>query len=726
MKETNYDTSRFDIWASRLHQRFSFLASLQFAKEGIVSHVYPYEAHKKAFGHDLLGEKRRDKGAIKAIQDKKSTFVGPIKLIQNDKYAIIARLPIFTETEKRFWGFSTVLVYIESFLGDSIEYIHKAGFDFSLKGSLGQDKNPAFYSSIDHDVQADFQKRFFINVPNGTWTLTLQPKDEMQSYAGVTFFLSFLMALVLSWVLFRYEKRAYESPQKEIESSKHFQLYLERTPLTVLLVTPKGEISYANSAALKTFEYEAKELIGKNVHDTIIPSKYQSYTDHIINDLKKGDMHAHGKHSNKTKYGKELLFEWYNTPLLDTEGETETILSIGIDVTQKEAQQRVINEQQKEATTIFETTTDGLAIMNENGDFIRINSAFCKLLEYEQNELIEKNCLDLIIKEEREKLQEVLANVAKGKKIGNYEYTCLSKNDKRLAFSVSCALLSENHLFFSFRDMTKKKELETKLLTLNKELEERISIEIAKRRKQDQILIQQAKLASMGEMIEAIAHQWRQPLTSVAAALFNIQEAFEEGELDAKYLDTLTGAAEKNIMFMSETIDDFRNYFTPTKEKVDFSIQKTLQNALSIVSAQMKAHNIDIHLEEKKEVIVNGYPNEFTQVLVNILGNAKDAIDEKIEKKGMKKGEGYIDLDIIEQEKSVIITVKDNGGGILLEVKERVFEPYYTTKEQGKGTGIGLYMSKMIIEGNMHGTLEVLNDQEGAVFKITLQRSHHG
>lgn len=253
--------------------------------------------------------------------------------------------------------------------------------------------------------------------------------------------------------------------------------------------------------------------------------------------------------------------------------------------------------------------------------------------------------------------------------------------------------------------------------------------------KKEQLLIQQAKLAAMGEMVGAIAHQWRQPLSTIGGSLINIEESFEDGDLSAAYLKKQLDSAEKNLAFMSKTIDDFRNFFAPTKSKTDFCVQRAVLNAISIVHAQMQDNNIAMKLhfddttltefsmdtEIKKSVFVNGYPNEFTQVLVNLFANAKDAMLSH-----SPEG-GQIDISISLKEEDVLISVKDNGGGIPEEILERVFEPYFTTKEQGKGTGIGLYMSKMIIEENMNGKLSAYNKDNGAVFEIQLGKAiNHG
>jgi len=268
---------------------------------------------------------------------------------------------------------------------------------------------------------------------------------------------------------------------------------------------------------------------------------------------------------------------------------------------------------------------------------------------------------------------------------------------------------------------------------------QKVAEQLEANRQKEQLVIQQSKMAAMGEMIGAIAHQWRQPLSIIGGSLINIEESYDENELTKEYLKKQIDSAEKNLLFMSKTIDDFRNFFSPSKSKTDFSVYNNLLNSISIMNAQMESHQISITYDvkdsnantkttENEEILdnhfmTNGFSNEFSQVLVNLFANAKDAIEENIQRGMLSKGEGAILITLFNEKNNVVIIVKDNGGGISEKIIDRIFEPYFTTKEQGKGTGIGLYMSKMIIEENMNGKLEVFNDSNGAFLKITLAKA---
>lgn len=256
-------------------------------------------------------------------------------------------------------------------------------------------------------------------------------------------------------------------------------------------------------------------------------------------------------------------------------------------------------------------------------------------------------------------------------------------------------------------DITQRKTLENELQSLNENLKQEIQKRTNEIVQKDKMLQEQAKLAAMGEMVGAIAHQWRQPLNSLNINIQNLDDDYEEGLINAEFIDKFIEKQTKTIDFMSKTIDDFRNFFRVDKVKTKFSVKESINNTLSLLNAQLLSNNIEVSIEGE-DFMLEGIESEFQQVILNIVTNAKDAIVQNhIE---------YGKIDIFLKDKQVII--KDNAGGIPTEVIDRIFEPYFTTKEQGMGTGIGLYMSKIIIEQNMGGQLHVTNSQEGAQFII--------
>ncbi|MBF0518154.1 MAG: PAS domain S-box protein [Nitrospirae bacterium] len=270
-------------------------------------------------------------------------------------------------------------------------------------------------------------------------------------------------------------------------------------------------------------------------------------------------------------------------------------------------------------------------------------------------------------------------------------------------------------------DITERKRMEEELKELNRTLEERVALETNRRLTQEHLLIQQSKMASMGEMIGLIAHQWKQPINSVGITIQDLKDAYTYGEVDDKYIENIVVSTMRQIDFMSKTIDDFRNFFIPSKEKVLFDVKAAVDELLSIFMHIFIKSTIDISVKAGQDVLIStlGYPNEFKQVLLNILNNSKDAIITRRENAHEIQGIIEINITYTEDKSQVIVSVRDNGGGIPDGVLEKIFEPFFTTKGT-EGTGIGLYMSKTIIETNMGGSLTVGNVDGGAEVVITL------
>jgi signal transduction histidine kinase len=227
------------------------------------------------------------------------------------------------------------------------------------------------------------------------------------------------------------------------------------------------------------------------------------------------------------------------------------------------------------------------------------------------------------------------------------------------------------------------------------------------------MLIAQSKQAAMGEMIANIAHQWRQPLSAVAAIVQDIEDAYEFEELTQEYLENSVKKTMQQIQYMSQTIDDFRNFFNPNKSKIDFNIKEKIDKTLGFLASSIKQYNIDIIQDIDENCSCNGYPNEFSQVILNIINNAKDAIKENTPDKPYIK----ISCERTAKEKN-IIKISNNGGQIPQDKLQTIFQPYYTTKKDG--TGLGLYMSKMIVERNLKGSIEIKNMENGVEFKIQI------
>ncbi len=260
-------------------------------------------------------------------------------------------------------------------------------------------------------------------------------------------------------------------------------------------------------------------------------------------------------------------------------------------------------------------------------------------------------------------------------------------------------------LIFGLSDIVAKKTKDYQELAL--QLEYKVNKEVIKNREKDQIMYQHARLAAMGEMIGNIAHQWRQPLNALTLLIQSFGVKSMSGNLSQEFIDKQVNEGLRLANQMSNTIEDFKNFFSPHKDREYFGVVSTLKETLELVEFFCKDEHIDIKLIAKEEVRVYGYSNEFSQVILNLLNNARDNFKHREIKKERKI--------IIKVEKKlkpepfVMISFVDNGGGIDEHIIDRIFEPYFTTKHKSTGTGIGLYMSKQIIEKQMNGLVTVKN-----------------
>jgi len=226
------------------------------------------------------------------------------------------------------------------------------------------------------------------------------------------------------------------------------------------------------------------------------------------------------------------------------------------------------------------------------------------------------------------------------------------------------------------------------------------------KQEQEELLVHQSKLASMGEMIGNIAHQWKQPLTYLSYNFMNLRAISKLNLLNDEYLNKKLDKADAQLAFMSQTIDNFKNFYLPNKRKEKFSIKKASLETLEIVSYEFEQKKIQVILDVKEDIVLESYKNEYKQVLLNLLTNAKDI---------------FLQREVISPKITITInknyiSVLDNAGGIPKEILHLIYEPYFTTKKAN--SGIGLYMSKMIIEKHMEGKLSVENGLDGAVFTI--------
>ncbi len=391
---------------------------------------------------------------------------------------------------------------------------------------------------------------------------------------------------------------------------------------------------------------------------------------------------------------------------------------------QREADAQI--RQEKELTdAILDSIPGMLYLYDEDGRLLRWNRRHEEMTGYSPEELSRMTLLDWYKgdkKSQRAVMEGIQRTLENG--FGDAYAEIQTKDGTRtpMYFTASRLTLRGKTCFVGIGiDITDRRQAEAEIQAkqreleeLNASLEDRIQKAVDELRQKDQLLIHQSRMAAMGDMIGNIAHQWRQPLNALGLVIANLKDAYDYNELSAAYMERATSDSHRLIQKMSSTISDFANFFRPDKEITAFSGLKQIRDAIALVEASFKNNNITIHCDTAEDVVLLGFPNEFSQVLLNLLVNAKDAIQ------AAKKPDGQVNVKLTTVGDKGCITVCDNGGGIPEEIRGRIFDPYFSTKQQG--SGIGLYMSKMIIEDNMNGSITARNVETGAEFTICIPK----
>jgi two-component system, NtrC family, C4-dicarboxylate transport sensor histidine kinase DctB len=381
-----------------------------------------------------------------------------------------------------------------------------------------------------------------------------------------------------------------------------------------------------------------------------------------------------------------------------------------------------------------------------NGIITFVNDEFCKISGYSYDELIGQNHNivrhpDVSTSNFEDLWQTILskkpfkATVKNLSKNGSTVYLnttitpILDKNENIVEFiAIRYDVTAEVELKKSLEEKEKEleqlnlnleqkvKEQTKQLKELNKTLENRVNEEIKKNEEKQKLLFWQSRMASLGQMLANIAHQWRQPLTELNLTLFNMKKASINN--NEKKVDELYKESKTLISSMSSTIDDFTNFFNPQKEKKSFEIKDAINEALIILRKVIELENIHIQIDVPINYKVIGVSNELSQVVINLIQNSKDAfIQNDITNRTI-----IITLkeELILDKKYALLEIKDNAGGISKENIDKIFDPYFTTKYKSQGTGLGLFMSKMIIEKSLEGELSHKNIDDGSIFIIKL------
>ena len=506
--------------------------------------------------------------------------------------------------------------------------------------------------------------------------------------------------------------------QESLERTQEkLSTYLDQISDIILIHALDGSIIDVNEEAIRRLGYSKTQLLKMKLSD-ITHETPQAMLSNTLSTLELG-----------LPVNLETLYVSNTGEIFPVEVrvgrfEEEGFVSIARDISDKKNTQVILQSREELYRGIINSTTEGFWLLDDKLNIVDVNYSLCVMLGYTREEMIGKNPYDFIddkdhgvCHEQSQSIEEVAQRV--------YELVFVRKTGAKIHAIANATTMYEhdgNVKTFAFMtNISKQKALEAELVSKQKEIEKRnnnleaeIASQVEANRTKDQMMYQQARLASMGEMIGNIAHQWRQPLNILALVMQDLYISGQLGNLTEAKLETEYEKANNVLQYMSQTIDDFRNFFKHEGENTNFSLKSTIESVYSLVSPNFNHHHVAFSFDMQEEIEVVGNKNEFIQVIINILNNAQDAIQSN----NTKSGEVHVSIMKLKDVARIVIS--DNGGGMATEIIEKIFDPYFTTKHQTQGTGLGLYMSKQIIETSMTGRLMAENITNGARFIIEL------
>ena len=457
------------------------------------------------------------------------------------------------------------------------------------------------------------------------------------------------------------------------DNENRLKSLLQMSPIAVRIATNNGErIVFANNSYLKLLQIDEKELLKQNPKVYYI--KESIYKD-ILNSLDKNERIENKLISLNINDSEVWVIASYMNIIYDDEN---AVIGWFYDVTDKIKIQKQIEEQKNEFETIFNYSIDGLAIVDLESNFLEFNDAYIKMTGFSRKELLKTSCIKLTAPEDLEKAQIALEAIVEKGFVTDFEKTCIVKDNRSITVDMSMVLLPDKkRILLSIKDITQHKLMES-----------------------------QSKLASMGEMIGNIAHQWRQPLSLISTIASGIKVQMEFKQFDEKELIPDMDNIIKQTTYLSNTIDDFRNFIKNSNEKGEIQISNIIKKTLSILNPSIVNHNITMILNTNDDIRIDGYENQLIQALINILNNSKDALKENLQ----NNEEKLIFIETKNINNSLILKIKDNAGGIPENIINKIFEPYFTTKHKSIGTGIGLSIAYQIITKHHDAHIFASND----------------
>jgi len=547
------------------------------------------------------------------------------------------------------------------------------------------------------------------------------------------------------------ERKRTEAAMHEANAALKRQLQFTETllraiPMAVFFKDSEGRYLGCNEEFTKIMGVTSQDIWGKTVFDLWPGEQSEMYH---RKDLELLQNPEHQSYEFKVTDCEETIIDvmFHKDVFMDENGHVAGIIGAFLDISDRKRAEVKLRETNTMLQALIQAIPDVIFFKDAQNRYLLANKAAEEFMGISQAQLSGKADEELLPRDLAEHCRKSDEAVAKTLGVVHFEEQYAHARTQIFLDTIKAPVFDERGKLAGLvgvsRDITGRKKAEQvlqektrQLEDLTRDLEKRVTEEITVRIKNERMMIRQSKLAAMGEMLGAIAHQWRQPLNVVGLIVQRMEEAHAHGKLDKKYLEDMVEKSMTQIKRMSRTIDDFRNFYKPDKEKTVFDAMRAVGDVLSLVSAQLTADNIAYRLtchthgitaEKEADVVlcaekaIRGFRNEFEHVILNLVNNSRDAINERNARGGPGAAEnGFLSFDFYHAEDKVTIKVCDNGGGIAPEAMGSIFDPYFTTKDLTMGTGLGLYMSKVIVEEHMQGKLYADNAEGGAIFTIEL------
>jgi len=570
----------------------------------------------------------------------------------------------------------------------------------SRDGILGKTDYALFEKDVadlfrEHDTKVLLEKKSRSNIewltyPNGEKFYTLVVKSPLADSKGN------IIGLVGNSADFTKQK---EMSDALVQSEKSLNLIIETSPIGICTFDLLGNFISTNPAYEKMLGYSKKELNKLSFFDITRPScspENKKLFQKIFS-LKASAFDMEKIYIRKDS--KEINVNVHVTGVSDETGNRKFGTSFVENITEKKYNLMLLEQKKEELETIIQEAPNPIMVRSEDGKVLMLNKVWEQLTGYSYDEI---NTTDKWIKKAYSK---TMPGIKKhiddlfllNHNINQGEHKIKTKDGNIIIWQFSSAPLGI---------VDGKKTIITS------------AMDITELKHKDEMLIKQSRHAAMGEMISMIAHQWRQPLSVISMDANNILLDIAMGDLDVNASEEYANSIVQQTQHLSGTIDDFRNFFKPDKAISKINIRDTINKTLSMVADSLKSNSIKLKSTFETEKQVDAYPRELMQVFVNIITNAKDALISN------KSDVAQINIRVYENEKYVNTEICDNGGGIDADTLPKVFDPYFSTKNEKNGTGLGLHMSKMIIEEHLHGKIEVKNKNEGACFTVSLLKNN--